>query len=278
MTLLELIRNGGPLAMAAAAAGLAGQGLGLIAVTLVLVKSKAALGLAVFTLFFGSLAAGLGIAGTVIGKRQVDALLPSLSAVDAELIRLAGYQEAQGAALVGFFAALLPLLLGAVAIFGARLRSKAAIAAVTGMLHPRKDSTATVSLAAFVFVAIGALVAAGAWLMSRQPMPVGRHGLALGDDEGWELARALDEVASNPERGCHRLDAALRPIAGRPQVPTLQWHDAATLCVGRWVKNEPASVVLSNEGMLSSPLLFNGALVAQVRAAMRQRNDAPAGP
>jgi hypothetical protein len=279
MHILELIRNGGALAMAAVAAGLFGTLLGVIG--LIGPKNKSAVGLAAVTVLLGVGAATFGMLGTVWGKSRTDAALGNVSRVDRERIRPIGYQEAQDASLVGFGASLLPLLLGAVVILGARAKSSSAPPVVSLLAQPKSDEASGVNTIALGFLGIGVLLSAGAFMMSRLPLPVGELGLAPDDDDGWALASALEDVREDPNRGCSRLDQALRKYRDpslREPPAALAWKAEATRCVDGWVKGEPQMPLLSYEALLDSPMVHDANSKAKVLAWREQHADDTAGP
>ncbi len=281
MHIIDLIRNGGFLAMAAAGAGVLGSLLGLLG--LIGPKNKSAAGLAVITVSFAILAATLGLAGAVYGKSRVEAALAFVGPADAEVVRQVGYQEAQDASWVGFAAALLPLLLGTGVILAARVKSSNDAPVLSALTRPPEESTAGINNVALVFAALGAILTAGAFAMSRLPLPQNKYGLDVEDREGWALARALDETRTHPERGCNQLDTALRQLAERKrEAPaSLPWREPASQCVERWLENEPMTPRLSDEGMWTSPMLHDPKLRSAVEArreSLQQRkplNDAP---
>lgn len=286
MNVLELIRNGGFLAMAAAAAGLVGVLIGLVGFA---VKGKSAVGLGVFTALLGTLAAGLGMIGTVYGKSMTDRALANVNPVDAELIRQVGFRESQDASWVGFGAALLPLLLGAGHVLRARAASSGAAPVVASLTKPPEENAAPIAGAALAFVGIGALAAAGAFVMARAPISTGKFGLPPEDHDGWDLARAISDVQTNPENGCLRLDAALLKfcapgdgahwprVFSRPPPTTLDWRPAANTCVDRFLAQE-AGAQLSTEAMLESPMVHDARLRGLVMQRQNEPNAAPVPP
>lgn len=267
MNPLELIRNGGVFAMAAVGAGIIGIILG--GSNLLAIKTKGAIGFSVITIAFGALAAGLGLFGTVFGKIHLEKALANIDPGDAERIRQIGFQEAQGASLVGFGASVLPLLFSAVVLIAARRRGSAA-PVVSALVQPREESPAPMAGVAFAFLGVGAMLSVGALVMSRLPLPTGRHNLAIDDHDGWALASAVGRAIHDPEQGCGRLDEALTRFSDPPPA-TIDWRPTASACVERWLKGEPISPLLSVEGMLASPLLHDPVLRTQVLARQEQR-------
>jgi hypothetical protein len=281
--ILELVRNGGVFAYAAIFAGLIGTALGLSAVIALTAKSKAASTTGVIAVLLAVCAAGLGMLGTMLNKSKVDSALASVTRVMAERIHQLGYREAQETALVGFVAALLPFVLGAIAIFGARAVMRAQAASVVASLiapgePPPSNALGLISMG---WVAIAALAIAGAWVMAHAPISRGSYDLDPDDSDGWELAGAADEVKSDA-RACRRLDDVLRRLGTRT-VP-IQWHPAAAYCVELWVhgggsgpKGEPVAMLM-DEAMLASPLVFDAEQRAKVLLRIRTQVDSSPDP
>lgn len=121
---LDLIREGGIGAYAAIAFGGVGAMLGAFALVALLGKSRSAFGLGIAVLTVSALTAGVGMLGTVYGRYQVTRAVAFVgSGIDTERLLRAGHREAQSSSWVGFFAALLPLALGALAaVVGSRLQ------------------------------------------------------------------------------------------------------------------------------------------------------------
>lgn len=283
MNVLEMIRNGGIGAMAAVAAGLVGVVVGAIGFA---VKGKSAVGLGVFTLLLGTLAAGLGMGGTLWGKHQTDEAIAMVNPVDRDVIRQAGYGEAQDASWVGFGASLLPLLFGLGHVL--RARASAAGPVVASLTQPREESVAPVAGAALAFAAIGALAAGGAFVMARQPLPPTQF--ALDDDDARELARAIEEMKTNPDNACLRLDAALlkyctastawpRQFAKQPPA-SLDWRPAAAECIDRFIhppaRPDGLGATLLIEAWLESPLVYDARLRGLILSRAREPNGAAA--
>jgi hypothetical protein len=196
MLVMQMVREGGPLALMAVALGLLGLVLGSIALVSALGGNRAAFGLGVAALVVAALASGAGIGGTLRGKKQVDdALVFVDNDVDRERVHIAGYQEASGAATVGAFATLLPALLGAIAaLLGARAqRTPSRVQGV--VLEPgAQDETSGRTVLAVVFIGIGALAASGAWVTGHRPPPTSKFDLPRDDQDAWALARAVSAV------------------------------------------------------------------------------------
>lgn len=278
-----------------AALGLGGLGLllGAVAVIALLARSPSAFSVGVATLVTGAAAAGAGIAGTLIGRRQVqDALAMVGSRVDGERILMAGFSEAANAALIGFGAALLPLLLGAVtALAGSRLTRAQTRVQGYAEAQPTGDESTAGTMVAAGFIAVGLLATAGAWVVAHQPIPQGRYGFAVDDQDAWGLAGALDEVTADTARGCDRLHEALQPFWGsndprewprrmRREVPSSlsAWRASADRCAAKVLDglgNETEGAAWTLDGLLDSPLLQDDALHARALAWVPKTPDAP---
>lgn len=216
--ILELIRNGGVLALASVALGLAGVGMGVVALG---ARRNA---LAILTLFLAVDAAGAGIGGALYGQARVDQALESVNPVDGDRIRRIGYAEARGAALVGFGASLPALLLGTFAL----LRSRTKPTVVASLTQSREEDTTAVNASGFVFVAMAGLAAVGALVISQRPLPPARYDFDPEDRDAWELAAALTED------DCDRLERALKAYPeGRAMPASLSWKPAVKACVDR---------------------------------------------
>lgn len=285
MNLFEMVRNGGIFAMAALAMGVVGVLIGAIGFAV------RGVGIGVATALLGTVTAGLGIGGTLYGRHLTDQAIGAVNPVDAERIRPIGYREAQDAGWIGFGASLLPLLLGAAHV----LRARGAVAApvVASLTKPREESPAPIAGAALGFVAIGAMTAVGAFVLARAPLPVGPLGLQPDDEEGWELAYAIDRVKTEPWTGCTRLDAALEKYAGpvkggtgwprefaREPPKTLDWRPAANACIERWtghgekLPGDPGTEArLSLEAMMQSPMVHD----TRLRGLVLQKQNEPNG-
>ncbi len=259
--ILELIRNGGPLALVAVAMG----GFGLFLGVLGLGARRTPL--AILTLLLATGAAAAGIGSTLHGKRSVEQALNSVGPVMGDRIRRIGYAEAQGASLVGFAAALPALLLGTLALLSARAKSRSAAPVVASLMQVRVEDTSAVNLSGFAFVGIAGLAAAGALVLSRQAIPAGRYDFDVDDREAWDLATALAELPEETPDGCGRLDQALTPyfnVPPRPIPASLIWRPAADACIDRWLQGKD-SLGLTEEGLLTSPLLQDEGRRAQVK-------------
>jgi hypothetical protein len=179
MRLVEMLQEGGWLAWLALLLGVGGALVGAVALMLAAMKSRAAFGLGVTALILATLAAGSGIAGTLWGKRQVEQALVFVdNDVDRDHLLRAGHREASNAAIVGVWAAGLPLLLGLLAaVLAARStepssRRQGLEAAVS------TDESSSRSVVALVFAGISALAASGAWVTGHRPPPPTRYDFA----------------------------------------------------------------------------------------------------
>lgn len=300
----EMVREGGPLAMVAVFFGLLGAMLGVIAVIVGLGGSRAGFGLGVATLILSTLSSGAGIGGTLLGKRQVDTAMAFVdNPVDRDLIALVGHQEASGAATLGAFGSLLPLVLGALgALAGARAQSnpprRQGLDASQTELSGSESSGRAVLVA--VFIGIAALGASGAWVTGHRPPPPSKYGFDPDDHDAWDLARGVDDVQravgaadfEGTSRACERLSTALGNYWKSPDrrqwprvfvsvPPSISgWREAAGQCIDFELSPPPSGTsamraMLSTEGLLESPLLLDDARRERVLAREAQRLDAP---
>ncbi|MFT3712371.1 MAG: AgmX/PglI C-terminal domain-containing protein [Archangium sp.] len=196
MHFIEMMREGGPLAMVAVALGFLGVILGGIALVLGLGGSRAGFGLGIATLILATLASAAGIGGTLIGKKQVEnALLFVDNDVDKSRILKMGHKEASGAATLGAFAALLPLLLGAVgALSGGRAPGPSSRRQGIDLAAGPQPETSGRAVLAVVFIGIAALAASGAWVTGHRPPPTAKYDFDEADTQSWELASAVNEA------------------------------------------------------------------------------------
>lgn len=296
MNFIMMLREGGFGAYVALGLGGLGLLLGSVAVISLLARSPSAFSLGVVTLVTGAASAGAGIAGTLLGRRQVqDALAMVGSRVDAERILAAGFSEAANAALIGFGAALLPLLLGAVtALAGSRLPRAQTRVQGYAEAQPSGDEFTAGTMVAAGFIAVALLATAGAWVVAHQPIPQGRYGFAMDDHDAWGLAGALDEVTADTARGCDRLHEALQPFWGsndprewprrmRREVPSSlsAWRASADRCALKVLDglgNETEGAAWTRDGLLDSPLLQDDALHERALAWVPNTPDAPPPP
>ena len=117
-----MIQEGGLGAYAAIALGGLGFLVGAFALITLAGKSRASFTLGIVTLCLAAASAGAGMGGLFYGHSQVERALAFVGpGLDRERIHRQGFKESQSAALIGFFAALLPLALGgAAAMLGSR--------------------------------------------------------------------------------------------------------------------------------------------------------------
>ncbi len=223
MRLLELLREGGAFAFLAVVLGVIGAGVGVKAALLRRGGNRrAAATLGMVALGLAILTAGAGVGGTVLGKRATDRAIASLDVVKADQLRRKGYEEAQGASLVGFFAALAPLLLGALTAMG-------------------RDAGGT---SARMAVAVAGLAAGAALSQSRQPLPDATYAFAEADTDAWALASTMDLVGRSSEPWvCPNFEKALarywqpadpaewpRKLTRPPPPELAGWKKAAQAC------------------------------------------------
>ncbi|PZR05939.1 MAG: hypothetical protein DI536_31245 [Archangium gephyra] len=276
MNLVEMLHEGGLGAYAALALGLLGALLGFAAIALSISRSKAGFGLGIATLIVADLTAMAGLMGTLWGRSQVQAALAFVdSKVDAERILAGGWAEAANAALIGFFAALLPLMLGgAAAVMGAR-----PAASTTLRMHGEPQLTTDDSkVPRLMLVAIVegiTLISLGAaWVFAHQSPPAGKYNFLRDDQTAWNLASSIEAVNRDPSRGCPQLEEDLQRHWGAtdknewPRVMQLpippplldEAKAAARTCVeDRLERHDDVA------GLLTSPLLQDDALRARVR-------------
>jgi hypothetical protein len=285
MPLIQMLQEGGPLAMVAFALGIIGALFGVVALVTAFGGSRAGFGLGVVTLVLSTLVSGAGIAGTMWGRRQVELAVAFVDEFDRERILLVGHREAAQAAIAGVFAALLPLALGALAALrGARAQPQTRHQGVElGAVQSESSGRAVLAV---VFTGISALAASGAWVTGHRPPPPTKYPFAADDGDAWDLARALDELArqgsrdGEPRDGCPALERALDAfwdapdrsewprVMRRPVPPELVgWRAAANGCVEQWLaKPDDGAAVPPASAVLRSSLLHDEALRARVQA------------
>lgn len=241
MNLLRLLQEGGIGAWAALALGVIGTIAGVVSLGAALGRTRAAFGLGVTTLLLSVLAAAAGIGGTLWGHVQMERALVHIDPVMRERLTQVGTAEAAGASLVGCFAALLPLVLGAfAALVGAKTASAPTRRQGLEQVTSTDERSGRVVLG-LVFVGVAALGVAGAWVMAQRPAPPGRYGFAVDDSAAWDLAAAMDGVTARRFGSCRQLERGLagffdastwprKPL--RPVPPTLAgWKEKADECV-----------------------------------------------
>lgn len=283
MNLLETLREGGWAAFGAAGLGGLATLVGAVALTALVAKSRTALTLGVVTLGLAALTATAGVLGTLLGRAQVREVLTSVSPVDAERILHAGYREAASAALVGFVAALAPLLLGAVAALAGARRKETPTRVLGEAQGPADGAGAGRAVVALVFLGVAGLAVASAVALWRAPLPVGRYGFAEDDLAAWTLAGAVEQVQTTQASlsSCLALEAALRPFVGAEATGTapaqVDWRPSADACVRQFMKgfrpDRDAEVTWKKEGLLASPLVQSEALRRELEAWQRPGAD-----
>ncbi|MGV3620182.1 MAG: AgmX/PglI C-terminal domain-containing protein [Archangium sp.] len=273
MNLVEMLQEGGLGAYAALGLGVLGALLGFIAIASSISRSKAGFSLGIVTLITAALTALVGIAGTMGGRAQMqNALAYVENKVDAEHILLAGWAEAANASLIGFFAALLPFMLGgAAAVLGVR-----AVASNTLRIQgePQVDTgdnkTPRLMMVAVV-EGIALLCVGGAWVVAHQEPPPGKYNFAR-NDSAWRLASDIEAVSKEPARACQSFEETLNerwPAADKNEWPRVidvppslaeETKRAARTCVEyRLEKNDDVAA------LLTSPLLMEDELREKVR-------------
>lgn len=277
MHLLELLREGGPLAFLAVALGALGLVLGAAGAALAVAGSRAAVSLGVAALLAATAAAAAGVAGCALGKRQTDLAVAAVgSGLMRERIRRQGYHESQDAALVGLGAALLPLLLGAAGAFAARFRQQPTH--LQGLTGPAGRPAAALAVPGAA-LAVAVLAVGGAYLQWRAPLPELRYHFAADDGDAWSVAEALERVDADLPRGCDDLERALQPywepadaaswphrLRREPPAELAGWKAAANRCA-RDIAAHRLQGEWTAERLLASPLLQDDALHAQLLEA-----------
>jgi hypothetical protein len=270
----ETISLLGAIAMAAIAFGI----LGIVFGVLAFVSSKHGnLILATLALAIVPVAAGLGAFSTMKGRSDSESWVSQVRPrAEQERARRGAHLKYQNAALVGFSAGLIPLLLGGAIALSARFRDREPGA----IGDERITASAIVSLAA-----VGSLFVVGAGWIWALPPPTDRYAFDQTDDASWRLAIALDTVISDPQRGCAQLDGALnlywrtndrtswpRRFAREPEAVLGSWREFAPLCVRRILAlADSPDRTLTPDLLLVSPLLIDEATRAEVLAASEAR-------
>lgn len=280
---LDLIREGGIGAYAAIAFGGVGAMLGAFALVALLGKSRSAFGLGIAVLTVSALTSGVGMLGTVYGRYQVTRAVAFVgSGIDTERLLRAGHREAQSSSWVGFFAALLPLALGALAaVVGSRLqRPRTRTQGFAEPVVSTDDGLSSQTVMAFIFVGISAVPSGGAWAMAHSELPKTRYSYDEMDSDGWALAAALDDVKNEKPHACDQLAVALDryreteskldawPRKMKPIHAELSgWRAAADACAQRIatsLDDDSLSLPWTQAGLLRSSLLQDDALHARV--------------
>ncbi|MEW6432640.1 MAG: AgmX/PglI C-terminal domain-containing protein [Myxococcota bacterium] len=283
MNVLQTLREGGWAAFGAAGLGGLATLVGAVALMALAAKSRTTLALGVVTLGLTALTATAGVLGTLLGRAQVREVLAAVSPVDAERILHAGYREAASAALVGFVAALAPLLLGAVAALAGARRKETPTRVLGEPQGPADRAGAGRAVVAVVFLGVAGLAVASAIALWRAPLPVGRSGFAEDDLAAWTLAGAVEQVETThaSPSSCLALEAALRPFVGADATDTapaqVDWRPSADACVRQYMKGFEIGpgddTTWKKEGLLASPLVHSEALRRELEAWQRPGAD-----
>lgn len=266
MNLVQQLQEGGTGAYAALGFGALALPVALFALVAMLNKSRTAFTLGILTSLLGLAGAASGMFGTVFSRHRVrEAIASAASEIDAERLTLAGWSEASNAALFGFFAALIPLVLGGIsALAGARAGA-----------DTRGRSTLAV-----ILMTLTALAASGAWAFAHQAPPKGRFDFAVDDDNAWQLAAALENTDGDKNTACLRLEHALDeywkptdktewPRVMRSEIPASlaeRWKVAAKNCMQLRIESGVTPA------LLESPLLHD----ADQREQVLARSGSPA--
>ncbi len=292
-----VMREGGAVGGAAALCGVVGVLFASLALAALALGRKEALALGLSALLLAALAAGIGLGGTVRGRRESQRSLAAVENVAARerLIRLEHRSLAAPATLASWAGAA-PLLLGLVAALGAVRRGRPAETPNTSPLR----SYLLVGLAASAALAL----LGGARIARAEAPPRGRYALDDEDSAGWRLAIAREAVDKYPDPGCEELELALDELtAGReprawsrdPGTVVPDWRPVATRCAQRiWGQLKtgnrytydckrplPGTIAPGSahtleclkalprdrETLLRSPLLVDEALRAEITAA-----------
>lgn len=251
MNLVQRLHDGGFGAYAALGFGALALPVALFALVAMLNKSRSAFTLGVITTLLGLAGSTAGMLGTLFGQQGArEAASMVSSSVDAERLGRVGWNEASNAALFGFFAALIPLVLGGIsAMAGARA----------------SNDTRTRSTLSVVLLVITALVTSGAWSFAHQPPPRGRFDFADDDQNAWQLASALENTDGDKNTACLRLEQALNnywkatdrtewPRVMRTEIPAQlaeRWKPAAKNCMQLRIDSG------ASEALLESSLLHD---------------------
>ncbi len=292
---LDMIREGGLGAYAAIAFGGLGFVLGAFALVALLGKSRSSFGLGIAALAVSAMTAGVGMLGTLYGRYQVSRAVAFVgSGVDMERILRAGHREAQSSSWIGFFAALVPLALGALAaVVGSRLQQPQA--RKQGFAEPvvsSDDGLSSQTVMAFIFLGISVVASGGAWAMAHTELPKLRYSFDEMDSDSWALAAALDEVKSEKPDACERLADALdryidvegksdewpRKMIKPIHAELSAWRPAADACAKRIADSLNDEAVpgarWTQRGLLGSSLLQDEALRARVLTWTSKSPDA----
>jgi hypothetical protein len=269
MTPLDMLRNGGPAAYAAAFFGALGVVVGIVAIIALFFSRRTARVLGVVALVIASFSASVGVIGMQVARRKIDAMLveqsSTLPPALAERIRVEGFLEAQCAAKIGLVSALGPLVLGG-------------IAAAAGALSTRKWALTIIAAILAGVPTAGALLASQADAHPRYPFdPL--------QPAPWDLEYARARVDVNLVDGCDDLHDALdesREASLDPASIVPDWREAATRCAkgifveikkanGEWRRpTAPGSLkeprVWTARTLLDSPLLVDDELRREVAA------------
>jgi TonB family protein len=297
-----MMREGGFGATLAVLLGLMGLLVGLGAAATLIASRRAAFGVGIAALALAFLTGVSGIAGMALGWRSVQQAVAGgvVDQVDRDRILREGFEEAQGAAMIGFGASLLPLLLGGLATAasaGAKGPAPAPVppgwnVAAGPPPAPPSGSGGRIAIAA-VGIGLGLLTTIGAFVASHTAPPATKYAFEEDDGEAWALASAREHVDTDHDRGCDELADAL----GRLQAPGTRaswprvfvrdpdklvpdWRVAATACAtGIWAHVKAASrwsrrpdtlgtapKVWTRDELLDSPLLVDETLHAEITA------------
>jgi hypothetical protein len=207
-----MVKEGGLGAMLALGLGILGLGVAIACGVVLAMSRRAAFATGLVALALAVLAPTAGVLGMMAGRHTTERALEGagVSRVTADRIRKEGYRESQGAAKIGFGAAVVPLLAGAIAaLLASRERS-----APTEPHDPRAPWASPPrangrALAASVAAVFALLAAGGAFAAGAAPLPRGKYDFDVDDRHAWALADARERVETDFDAGCDELDTAL---------------------------------------------------------------------
>ena len=300
-----MVKEGGFGALVALFLGVVGLIVAIGAGVTAVASRRAAFYVGIAALVLASLASGVGLLGMAMGWRNTQAAVAgaTVDAVQRYRIVREGYFESQSSAKIGFGASVLPLLLGAAAaLVGAGAKRAPAPAPQWRPPGgaPPKESSGGRWVAAGIAAAFALLTTGGALAATFTSPPKAKYEFEIEDSEAWDLASAREQVDTDAELGCDKLDQALdalwrssdrrqwpRQFLRNPDTLVPDWRVAATTCVGKiwahvktdgeWTRST-ASPGLYGFGsappktwtpgaLLDSPLLVDEALHTELLAA-----------
>jgi TonB family protein len=185
-------------------------------------------------LALSSLAAIVGALGVAWGHRQVEQVRWLVdNAATQERLVAAGYAEAANCGIVGFAAAIVPIVLGAIAALVGSRAAPPQVVPHWGPMDAFRGPSPPVgpppgpgmgrTVAALVAAGFATLCALAALGTSFSKPPPGKYALDVDDRDGWRLAEAHATLGTPGmfEDGCDALDEALSAlrVSGPREVP-----------------------------------------------------------